>query len=111
MGLFDIFKNKNTESENVAPPGKKIVSVDDIYLISVPQEWKEFESDRFRMKTADERVQFSATNYARPEVDERFSIEDLKAQMLPLFDNFVKEGGYERIGSVMIGSNFIYHPF
>lgn len=112
MGLFDIFRSKDKNDSGYQPPaGKKVVSVDDIYLVTVPEEWKQFESDRFRMRNADSTIQLSISNYGKQGTDEEYSIEDLKAQMLPLLENFVTEGGYESLNDLEIGKNYICQSF
>ena len=109
MGLFDIFKSK---SEVVpTPPEKKVVSVDDIYLITVPAEWNQFESDRFRMRNDSETIQFTVSNYAKGNVNAEFSVEDLKTLMIPLLEDFVTGGGYESLNDREIGKNYISQSF
>ena len=108
MGLFDIFKNKNEEKDSP----KKMVLVDNVYLIDVPDTWNQFESDRFRMTNADKTINLSVTNYAKDvSADHLFTIEDLKRQTLPLFERFVNEGGYEKHNDLEIGNNYVYQAF
>ncbi|WP_298239492.1 hypothetical protein [uncultured Algibacter sp.] len=114
MGIFDRFKKKEKEvkttERNVSK--SKIVMVDQVYLLDVPEDWNQFESDRFRMKNQKNTLQFSATNYGK-ELSKggEYSISDLKPEIDDLFVKFEKEGDYEPINDRINGKDFIYQAF
>lgn len=122
MGIFDRFKKskkeaKKSELQSDSSIDKtnnewKIIMVDQIYLLDVPNSWKEFNSDRFRMKNSSDTLQFSASNYGKSLTDSNgFAIQDLKNEVDALFVRFEKEGGYEPINDKIVGDKFIYQAF
>ncbi len=112
MGIFDFLKGNKDDKSGPTTDGAKIVMVDNIYLLSVPKDWTQYESDRFRMKTTSESIQFSASNYAKSiETVPSYSIIELKPEVLALFDNFEKEGGYIPLNDQLIGEDFVYQAF
>jgi len=118
--LKKLFGGKEQQSVNLKSSGEQFVdlgkskdqriAVDGVYLLEVPNSWSHFDSDRFRMKTADESVQFSATNYAKDGA-RLPTINDLKGMYLPLFDKFVNEGGFISNNNLEIGKDFVYQSF
>ncbi|MEM6719877.1 MAG: hypothetical protein AAF611_11200 [Bacteroidota bacterium] len=112
MGIFNLF-NKPQQ----AYTDFKTIMVDEIYLISVPDGWSQFKSDRFRMKSKNNKIQFSITNYGKNVADlsdsERAisTIDDLKNQFLPLFKKFINEGGFISNNDLEIGKDYIYQSF
>ena len=107
MGIFNFTKKKELNYENF-----NLTMIDNVYLIKIPSDWKQFESDRFRVQSKDKKLQLSITNYGKQiETPDSFSIEDLKNEFLPLFDKFVKEGGYISNNDLNIGENNIYKSF
>ncbi len=121
MGIFDRFKKSkeevkpkfNTEkTESKSDAGMKMIMVDQIYLLDVPNDWKEFESDRFRMKNSTDTLQFSASNYGKSLSESNgFATQDLIREVNALFVKFENEGGYEPINDKIEGTNFIYQAF
>ena len=118
MGIFDRFKkpkkevNKTDTSSGKVDNDFKIVLVDKVYLLDVPNDWKEFKSDRFRMKNPTDTLLFSAANYGKPISEANgFGMQDLKTESEALFVRFEKEGGYEPIDDKTLGANFIYQAF
>ena len=105
--MFNFLKKKK---QNYSDFNKMIV--DNIYLIDIPSEWNKFESDRFRVKSKNNKIQLSITNYIKKlESGNGVDIENLKSQFLPLFDKFINEGGYVSNGDLDIGENYIYQSF
>lgn len=107
MGIFNFGKKHRDIVTNF-----KTVSVDNIYLISIPDDWYPYESDRFRTSTKDQKINFSATNYSKEVAQsDEYSNEYLESQFLPLFEKFVNEGGYVSNNDLEIRDNFIYQSF
>ena len=105
MGFFSFNKKKDYKDF-------KAVLVDDLYFIKLPENWHQYESDRFRARAMDGSIDFSITNYGKPIIGtDDFGIEDLKRQFLPLLDKFVKEGGYISNNDLEIGIDYIYQSF
>ena len=107
MGLFNFTKKEELNYTEFKP-----IIVDNIYMIKIPENWNQYKSDRFRARSNNKKVDFSITNF-RKEVSlpDNFGIENLKKQCLPLFDKFVKEGGYVSNKDLEVGENFIYQSF
>lgn len=107
MGIFNFSKKEKLEYTNFNP-----TLVDDIYIINIPSNWSKFESDRFRVRSKNKKIELSITNYAKDVLQpDNFGIEDLKNDFLPLFDKFVNEGGYISNNDLEIGKNFLYQSF
>ena len=107
MGIFNFFKKEELNYNDFA-----MMLVDDIYLINIPSDWSKFESDRFRVRAKNKKIEFSITNYAKKaSQSDAFGIEELKGQFLPLFDKFINEGGYVSNKDLEIGKNYIYQSF
>lgn len=113
MGIFDLFKKKEDDKKGFEfTVNLKEHLVDNFYIISLPVEWEEFESDRFRAKTSDGKLQISITNYVN-QIKNDFKIDNklFKDLKLKLYDNFVTEGGYEPYEDLKVTDNFITKSF
>ncbi len=111
MGLFDIFKNKR-EDNNDSESKYKIVGVDNVYLIDIPIDWTQYESDRFRTVNKSKSINFSVTNYGKPlDKENPFTLAELKTETFSLFDRFVNEGGYEAIANRETNNDYVYQAF
>ncbi|WP_271404826.1 hypothetical protein [Tenacibaculum soleae] len=107
MGIFNFSKKEELNYTDF-----NTMMIDNVYLIKIPKEWNKYESDRFRARTKNKKIDFSITNYGKEiSTPDNFGIEDLKNQFLPLFDKFVNEGGYVSNKDLEIGENFIYQSF
>ncbi|MEX1003165.1 MAG: hypothetical protein WDZ35_13690 [Crocinitomicaceae bacterium] len=123
MGRFSNFFKKNQKQENVentespkfpepvANDMFKTVPVDEIYMVSIPTDWQIYESDRFRTVNKDETIHFSISNYANDKVSSPLDKKALEEQILPLFENFVKEGGYIAHDDLEITNDYAYQAF
>jgi len=111
MGLFDIFKSKRQEGDDNESK-TKIVSVDNVYLIDIPTDWTQYESDRFRTVNKSKNLNFSVTNYGKPlDIANPFTLDELKNETFALFERFVNEGGYEAIDDRETNNNYVYQAF
>jgi len=117
MGLFDKFKKGKSISDNIqgVVPFEdlnlimKTHLVDGIYMVGLPIGWNVYESDRFRAKTEDGKTEISITNWS---IDNpRSNEEELKSSVLPLYDKFVVEGGYEPYDDFVFNDNKISKSF
>jgi len=116
MGLFSLFNNKRKQEEE--NEGFEFITdfkkhlIDNLLIVNLPVDWIPFESDRFRAKTNDEKLQMSLVNYENKanneiKIDSQF-FKDLK---LSLYENFVTEGEYEPYDDLKISDNFIAKSF
>ena len=111
MGLFDIFKSKRQEG-NDNEPKTKIVGVDNVYLIDIPTDWTQYESDRFRTVNKSKSLNFSVTNYGKPlDIANPFTLDELKNETFALFERFVNEGGYEAIDDRETNNDYVYQAY
>lgn len=86
--------------------------VDNAYLIKIPQDWTQYESDRFRTINKFKNVNFNVTNYGKPlDKENQFTFDELKKEIFSLFESFVNEGGYEAINDREANSNYVYQSF
>jgi len=116
MGLFSFFNNKKKEEEK--NEGFEFVTdfkkhlIDNLLIVNLPVDWIPFESDRFRAKTNDGKLQMSLVNYENnsdndTKIDSQF-FKDLK---LSLYNKFVTEGEYEPYDDLKISDTFITKSF
>jgi len=116
MGLFSFFNNKKKEEEGAE--GFEFVTefkrhlIDNLLIVNLPVDWIPFQSDRFRAKTEDGKLQMSLVNYEKRtdgeiKIDSHF-FKDLK---LNLYDNFVTEGEYEPYDDLKVSDTFITKSF
>lgn len=125
MKLFSFLKNKksdNNEVIKIAEDNKEDKSgqfvqefnkylVDDLLIIGLPVEWIPFESDRFRAKTSDDKLQMSIVNYQINAKDLKIDAEFFKGLKLELYDKFVNEGEYEPYDDLKVTDSFICKSF
>ncbi len=114
MGIFDLFKSKKEETKNefefIIDLKKHLV--DNFYIISLPANWKQYKSDRFRAKTNDDKLQVSITNYAnQSNGDFKINSSFFKDLKLHLYENFVTEGEYEPYDDLKVTDKFITKSF
>jgi len=117
MGLFKKQKNHKNTADNAHGDvandefvlTMKRYSVGGMYNVGIPANWNFYNSDRFRAKTEDGKTQISITSWiiSNPGTNE----EVLKSMVLPLYDNFVTEGGYEPYDDFFINANQISKSF
>ena len=116
MGLFSLFNKKQKQEET--NEGFEFVTdfkkhlIDNLLIVNLPVDWFPFESDRFRAKTTDGKLQMSLVNYenrtdSEVKIDSQF-FKDLK---LDLYDNFVTEGEYEPYDDLKVSDSFITKSF
>ena len=111
MGLFDIFKNKKKD-DSESQSYFKTIMIDNVYLIKIPQDWTQYESDRFRTINKSKDVNFNVTNYGKLlDRENPFTFDELKKETFSLFESFVNEGGYEAINDREAISNYVYQSF
>ncbi|WP_136467634.1 hypothetical protein [Flagellimonas onchidii] len=115
MSLFSFRKNKKKlekdKSFEFVTDFKRHL-IDTFIIVNLPVDWIPFESDRFRAKTNDGRLQMSLVNYENKannevKIDSKF-FENLK---LDLYDKFVTEGAYEPYDDLKISDTFITKSF
>lgn len=105
------------DTENLKGTGGKdanlsIHCIDNIYLVSIPENWKVIESDRFRTVSDIKNTRFSITNYQRKEPETTpMPFDELKEWSLKMFNDFITEGEYEGIDDLDIGDNYMYRAF
>ncbi len=111
MGLFDFFKNKRKDdSDNES--NFKLIMVDNAYLINIPQDWTQYESDRFRTINKSKNINFNVSNYGKLlDKENPFTFDELKKETFSLFESFVNEGGYEAIDDREANINYVYQSF
>jgi len=86
--------------------------IDNIYLVSIPENWKVIKSDRFRTVSDIKNTRFSITNYQGTEPETTpMPFAELKGWSLKMFNDFITEGEYEGIDDLDIGDNYIYRAF
>ena len=101
MKLFDVFKKSSGKNN----PYQKSYLVDDLFFITTSPELKPIESDRFRMETESGKVQLTITNYEFSNHSPTITTEDIKNVALPLFNDFVKNGGYIPASEIILEEN------
>lgn len=111
MGLFDFLKSKPQQPTYLAPDGYKQFLVDNIFYIQAPDYFEFVESDRFRLKNADETKLVSITNWAREGVTTKMTKEDLKSMILPLYKKYIEEGGFEAFNDLETENDYISQSF
>lgn len=113
MGLFSLFNSKKEKNEGFEfETDFKKHLIDELLLISLPVDWIPYESDRFRAKTNDGKLQMSIVNYENQhkngiKIDSQF-FKELK---LELYDMFVSEGEYEPYDDLKVTNTFITKSF
>jgi hypothetical protein len=112
LNMFNPFKKKINpgDSEVSRTFILKTHTVNGLFYIGLPVDWKPFESDRFRAKTQDGKTQISITNYRISEVHtiNKLFFEDWK---LHLYDDFVTKGGYEPYDDLLANNQYISKSF
>ncbi|WP_165748742.1 hypothetical protein [Cellulophaga sp. Z1A5H] len=114
MGLFDLFKKgkkKNQKGFEFEVDLKKHL-IDNFYIIRLPITWNSYDSDRFRAKTNDGKLQMSIANYtSQDKKDIKINSSFFKDLKLELYDQFVTEGEYEPYEDLKITDDFITKSF
>ncbi len=109
MGLFDFLKKADNNQQDT---NFKTVIVDGVYMIEIPKDWNQFESDRFRTVDSTKKVNFVVTNYGKDlDPNKKFTVNELATETFDLFEKFVKEGDYIPNDDRLIGKNFVYQSF
>jgi hypothetical protein len=128
MGLFDKLRNKKETTTAKSALGElgnmqgvvsfedftlifKTHSVDEIFWIGLPIGWEPFESDRFRAKTQDEKTKISITNWVLADESQIADGQQLKTRVLPLYEKFIVEGGYEPYDDLIANKKYISRSF
>ena len=114
MGLFSFFSSKKKEEKEeftFITDFKKHL-IDNLLIVNLPVNWIPYESDRFRAKTDDGKLQMSLVNYENKEknnvaINSQF-FKDLK---LDLYDVFVTEGEYEAYDDLKVSDSYITKSF
>ena len=122
MRIFDkLFgSKKDKQNVNVGTQGvvpfddfklvMKVHVVDSLFRIGLPVGWGPYESDRFRAKTQDGKIQISITNWHKKD-NAPMGQEELKATVLPTYKSFVEEGGYEPYDDLIVNDKYISKSF
>ncbi|TGV04478.1 hypothetical protein [Flavivirga rizhaonensis] len=112
-----IIRNKKSHLSNISNGSESkehhnLVLVDDMYLLNVPIEWEEYESDRFRMRNSEETLLFSAIHYKKriPKGND-FMVDDLKAEVQTVFKKLKEEGCYIPVPDLIMENNYVYQAF
>jgi len=109
MKLFKFFK-KNVPAEAGIEQQQRYL-VDDLYYITTSSELKPVKSDRFRMETESGKVQLSISNYEFSHFVPGVSVNDITNFVLPLFKDFIENGGYIPLDNLTIEDNFVCQSF
>ena len=111
MGIFDFLKNrkKTEKSEHV-----KTFIVDNLYTISAVNSFHKVDSEKFRIETENGNTYLTISDFELTEYGgniEEIKSEDLKHQVLPLYEKFVNEGNYKKVDDLTIEKNYISQSF
>ncbi|MBL4746156.1 MAG: hypothetical protein JKY08_07285 [Flavobacteriaceae bacterium] len=112
MGIFSFF-NKN-KSKEVSEPSKSTFKehlIDDFLIVTLPIDWIPYESDRFRARTTNEKLQMSIINYGNQTGERIVNAAFFKELKLELYERFVTEGEYEPYEDLIVTNNFITKSF
>lgn len=80
-------------------------------IFNLPSKFKQYPSDRFRAKTTDQKTTVSITVYQKDafssdsDANKRFQFQ------LDLYEDFVKNGGYEPYDDIMLNNQFVSQSF
>lgn len=85
--------------------------VDSLFWVGLPIGWEPYDSDRFRAQTQDGKTCISITNWLLDDQNTPISEERMRARVLPLYEKFVVEGGYEPYDDLFSTSNRISKSF
>lgn len=112
MGIFSIFrKNKTKETPENSKSNFIEHLIDDCFIVKLPTDWIPYQSDRFRAKTKNEKLQISIINYANQTGEIEVNTDFFKELKIDLYQKFVTEGGYEPYEDLSVTNNFISKSF
>ncbi|MEY3444293.1 MAG: hypothetical protein RLZZ519_2574 [Bacteroidota bacterium] len=111
MGLFDLFQRKGNQPKPAATHYS--VKVYSLFSVTLPVEWVEYKSDRFRTRGMRDGVQFSISAYSKPMQGSNTAIieSELREQSLGFFRKFVVEGGFEANNDLELKKDSAYQSF
>ena len=89
----------------------KVHVVDSMFRIGIPVGREPYDSDHFRAKTQDDKIQSSITNWHKKDSNAPMGQEELKATVLPTYKRFVEESSYEPYDDLIANDKYISKSF
>lgn len=104
--MFNLFKKKKKEEK----PNLKRFLVDNLFYITTINNFEKVESDKFRIATSNNSLQLSISNYVTRDNIGKIN-KDLMKTYIPMYDDFIQNGGFEPVDKLRLEDDFISQAF